>query len=314
MVAPVGDHQSAQDFDLARADPVRSVKVLTTGTVEIHPQQVVGSMLPSYAWIAGSRRWLPPRPINAYLIEHELGLVLFDTGQDLASVTDPTYFPGGVTGWLYHRLARFHMRQADALSARLAEAGYRPSDVDVAILSHLHEDHIGGVGQLPTAQFLVSETEWRSMFRPAPELRGILRRHIDRPGLRVKALRFEPMADMSLAPAGEAFDVMGDGSLVLIPTPGHTAGSMSLLVRRLATPSLLLVGDLTYELEVLEAGRVPGIGNRASLLSTTARVLALRERHPGLVILPAHDPGAAARLRQASPQPHDSPPARAAVG
>ena len=289
------------------------MKVLRTGTVEIHPQQVAGSVLPSYAWIAGSRRWLPPRPINAYLIEHELGLVLFDTGQDLASVNDPTYFPGGITGWLYGRLARFHIGPADALSARLAEAGHRPSDVDVAILSHLHEDHIGGIGQLPTAQFLVSETEWRSMFRPAPELRGILRRHIDRPGLRVKKLRFEPTADPSLAPAGRAFDVMGDGSLVLIPTPGHTAGSMSLLVRRVGSPPLLLVGDLTYELEVLETGRVPGIGDRASLRTSSSTVLALRQRHGGLVILPAHDPGASTRLRQASPRPDDAPTAEGTV-
>ena len=34
-----------------------------------------------------------PRPINAYVIEHRDGLVLFDTGQDRASVTDPGYFP-----------------------------------------------------------------------------------------------------------------------------------------------------------------------------------------------------------------------------
>lgn len=313
MVTPSGDVRSSKELRPAGADPIRSVKVLTTGTVEIHPQQVVGSLLPSYAWIAGSRRWLPPRPVNAYLIEHELGLVLFDTGQDLASVTDPAYYPGGVTGWLYGRLARFQMRPADAFASRLAETGHRPSDVDVAILSHLHEDHIGGVGQLPRAQFLVSETEWRSMFRPAPELRGILRRHINRPGLRVKTIRFEPTTDASLAPAGKAFDVMGDASLVLIPTPGHTAGSMSLLVRRVAAPSLLFVGDLTYEMEVLEAGKVPGIGDRASLRSSSATVLALRQRHPGLVILPAHDPGASARLRQASPGPDDAPTARGAV-
>jgi glyoxylase-like metal-dependent hydrolase (beta-lactamase superfamily II) len=34
---------------------------------------------------------------------------------------------------------------------------------------------------------------------------------------------------------------MGDGSLVLLPTPGHTAGSMSLLVRRTGRPPLLQV-------------------------------------------------------------------------
>jgi glyoxylase-like metal-dependent hydrolase (beta-lactamase superfamily II) len=282
-------------------DPVRSVRVLTTGTVEIHPQQAVGSRLPRYLWIAGSRRWLRPRPINAYLIEHARGLVLFDAGQDRASVTDPTYFPGGLTGWLYGRLAHFHVGPADTITAKLAELGHAPADVDLAILSHLHEDHIGGIGELADSTFLVSDVEWRSMFGLLPELRGILRRHIERPGLRVNRLRFEATHDASLAPIGRAFDVMGDGSLVLIPTPGHTAGSMSLLVRRHSAPPLLLVGDLTYELELLEAGRVPGIGDRRSLRLSSATVLGLRERVPGLVILPAHDPGAAERLRHATP-------------
>jgi N-acyl homoserine lactone hydrolase len=43
------------------------------------------------------------------VIEHRDGLVLFDTGQDRASVTDPGYFPGGMTGFLYGRLARFEI-------------------------------------------------------------------------------------------------------------------------------------------------------------------------------------------------------------
>jgi hypothetical protein len=43
-------------------------------------------------------KWTPPLPINAYLIELSEGLLLFDTGQDRASVTDDSYFPGGFTG------------------------------------------------------------------------------------------------------------------------------------------------------------------------------------------------------------------------
>src|ERR1035437_1000866 len=75
--------------------PIRSVSVANTGSVEIHPQQVNGSRLPMMVWLIGSRRWTPPRPINAYIVDHAGGLVLFDTGQDRASVTDPGYFPGG---------------------------------------------------------------------------------------------------------------------------------------------------------------------------------------------------------------------------
>jgi hypothetical protein len=80
-------------------------------------------------WLVGSGRWTLPLPINAYVIEHADGLVLFDTGQDRASVTDPGYFPGGVTGFLYGRLARFQIAPQDTLVARLAALGHSASDV-----------------------------------------------------------------------------------------------------------------------------------------------------------------------------------------
>jgi glyoxylase-like metal-dependent hydrolase (beta-lactamase superfamily II) len=97
-------------------------------------------------------------------------------------------------------------------------------------------------------------------------------------------------------PFTESLDVMGDGSLVLLPTPGHTAGSMSLLVRRTGRPLLLLAGDLTYGADILQRGQLPGVGRRRQLSQSTRQVLALEDQQPGLVVLPAHDPTAAQRL------------------
>ena len=68
----------------------------------------------------------PPRPINVYVIEHAKGLLLFGTGQDRASVTDYTYFPGGLAGYLYHRLARFDIGEHDTLTTQLAAFGPPP--------------------------------------------------------------------------------------------------------------------------------------------------------------------------------------------
>jgi len=286
---------------ISRTEPgspgaVKAVSVISTGTVQIRPEHPYGSRKPLYWWLFTSRQWTPPRPINVYVIEHASGLVLFDTGQDRASVTDESYFPGGLAGHVYDRLARFDIGEQDTLTAQLATLGYSPSDVSTAIVSHLHQDHIGGLRELKAADLLVSAAEWAELSKAAPELRGFLRRHIQLPGLKWHHITMEPTSDPSLAPFTESLDVMGDGSLVLLPTPGHTAGSMSLLVRRGTKAPLLLVGDLTYGADILERRQVPGVGSRHDLAVTTGKVLALKEQMPDLVVLPAHDPTAARRL------------------
>jgi N-acyl homoserine lactone hydrolase len=89
---------------------------------------------------------------------------------------------------------------------------------------------------------------------------------------------------------------MGDGSLTLPPTPGHTAGSVALLIRRAHRPPLLLAGDLTCGADILQRGQLPGVGHRRQLAESTGKVRALAGQHPGLIVLPAHDPTAARRL------------------
>jgi N-acyl homoserine lactone hydrolase len=278
------------------ADAVKAVSVISTGTVRIRPEHPYGTRKPLYWWLLTSRRWTPPRPINVYVVEHARGLILFDTGQDRASVTDDTYFPGGLAGHLYDRLARFDIGAHETLTAQLATLGYAPTDVDTAIVSHLHQDHIGGLAELIGSELLVSAAEWAELAKPAPELRGFLRSHIQLPGLNWHRISPEPTDDPTLEPFTESLDVLGDGSLVLLPTPGHTAGSVSLLIRRTAGPPLLLAGDLTYGAEILGRGQLPGVGKRRLLAESTRKVLALHERYPSLVVLPAHDPTAAQRL------------------
>jgi N-acyl homoserine lactone hydrolase len=287
---------SVSSAERSTPDPVKAVSVVSTGTVEIRPEHALGTSKPLYWWLLTSRSWLPPRPINAYVIEHAKGLLLFDTGQDRASVTDDAYFPGGLTGVLYDRLARFHIGEEETLTAQLATLGYTPADVDTAILSHLHQDHMGGLPELRGADLLVAEAEWAELSKLRPELRGFLREHIQLPGLNWHQIGLEPTHDSGLAPFSESLDVMGDGSLILLPTPGHTPGSLSLLIRRRTRSPLLLVGDLSYGADLLERRQLPGVGALRQLAQATQQVLALKQRMPDLVILPAHDPTAAQRL------------------
>ena len=261
---------------------IRNVAVVSTGSVQIRPQHARRDGSPLLWWLLTSRVWTAPRPINVYVIEHSDGLVLFDTGQDRSSVTDPAYFPGGLVGYLYRRLARFTIAPGETLTAQLASIGYDIADVHTVVLSHLHQDHIGGLPELGHARIVVSAAEWASLGRPGALLNGLMRKHIELPGLRWDT---DPAADL-----------LGDGTLTLVPTPGHTPGSLSLLLRQDGMPPMLFVGDLTYDVDLLESGDVPGVGRRAELQRSSELVGELRRQHPSLLMLAAHDPAAAAML------------------
>ena len=281
------------------SDPVRRVSVISTGSVQIHPEHMACTWQPTFLWVLTSRQWTALRPINVYVIEHRDGLVLFDTGQDRASVTDPDYFPSGPHMGPLYRMSRFDMAADQTLSILLEGIGYRAGDVRTVVLSHLHGDHIGGLREVSHAELLVSQAEWDTLSGLWPELAGVLRRHIQLPGLRWRQIALAPLHNPALAPFDTGHDLFGDGSLVLVSTPGHTAGSMSLIVRRAGRPPLALVGDLTYDVHLLERGHVPGVGNRRLLRRSTAMLNQLQQAHPGLVVLATHDPGAEAALAAA---------------
>jgi N-acyl homoserine lactone hydrolase len=284
--------------------PVTQVTVISTGTVQIRPEHVESNGTPLLWWLNTSRRWTAPRPINVYVIEHAQGLVLFDTGQDRRSLTDPDYFPGGFVGHNYRRLARFEIPEDQTLTVQLRARGYDIADVRLAILSHLHQDHIGGLRELPaTAKVLVSAAELASVDKRFAVLDGLMRDHILLPGIDWAPITPRPVEDESIAPFTEAHDVMGDGSLLLLPTPGHTPGSMALLLRSSGLPAMLFVGDITYDVNLLAADRIPGVGHRGVLHETTKRVNQLAARFPGMPILAAHDPAAATLLEQALSAP-----------
>jgi len=270
------------------SDVIRAVHVLSTGTGSQHREHRYGSRTPRMLWALFSTSWVEVT-CNVFVIEHRDGLVLFDTGVDRAIVTDPGYVSSAIGRFFLRRLFRIRMSEEDTLVEQLAGRGWSADEVRTVVISHLHFDHVGGIAALPRAELLVSEEEWAQLSGPHPERDFILREHIEIPEARWRTIAFTPTEDPVLASFDGAYDVAGDGSMVLLPTPGHTPGSLSMLVRGAGRRPLLLVGDLTYDVEHLLQDRVPGTGDPARLRDSFRRVRELRERLPDLVILPSHD-------------------------
>jgi glyoxylase-like metal-dependent hydrolase (beta-lactamase superfamily II) len=177
-------------------------------------------------------------PVGAFLIEHPEGTAVFDTGMhpELEHSTERMRSTAD--------LFEVEQSPASTVAGQLAERGVSPDDVDVAIVSHLHFDHCGGLVQLPQARVLVQEAEWAAAFAPQLVEFGVFNPD-----------DFDLGHDRQLLD-GE-HDVFGDGSLVVVPTSGHTAGHQSLLVEG----RLLLTGDACYCRLALDLDQPPPFGH-----------------------------------------------------
>jgi hypothetical protein len=80
-----------------RPRPDHAPVVVSTWDGVDPPRHLASTWKRPTPWLRTSRHWPEPLPIKAYVIEHRDGIVLFDTGQDRASVTNPGYLPGGAT-------------------------------------------------------------------------------------------------------------------------------------------------------------------------------------------------------------------------
>ncbi len=278
-----------------RSYPLQSIEAITTGRGEIHPEHRKAGRKPLLWWVLTSSEWTEI-PINAFLIHHRSGPVLFDTGMDPAIVSDPKYVYSALGRFLLRKIFRLHIGAEHALAAQLARRRVEPSEVRTVVISHTHFDHVGGISAVPQAQLLLSEAEWAHANRSDAEKNWILRKHLALSTANWQPIEFAPPNERCLEHSSGAYDLAGDGSMVLLPTPGHTPGSVSLLLRSANMRPVLLIGDLSYGAEQLMNDELPGRGDRRALKESYAKVRALMQKLPNLLIVPSHDDVAQSEL------------------
>ena len=215
--------------------------------------------------------------VTAYLIVHPRGTLLWDTGV----IPDELIQPNGTTE------ARATVQKT--LRGQLAEIGYKPPDITYLALSHNHYDHSANANNFAGSTWLVQKAERAAMFPDTPP---------QNPSN--AAVRFSALKNSKTVLLDGDHDVFGDGSVVIVATPGHTPGHQSLFVRLAKTGSVILSGDLYHypaERTLKDFTPFAALGNAQQETVSKAKIEALlKEKKAALWI--QHDIIAYAQLKK----------------
>jgi N-acyl homoserine lactone hydrolase len=226
-------------------------------------------------------------PIPAFLVRHpSAGAILVDTGFHPSIATDGRENLGRVAS----RLGKPTLEPGEDVPARLRERGIEPAEVPLVVMTHMHLDHTSAISEFPNSTFVVSEPEWEDATTGSqPLLNGYRRSHFDF-AFEYRTVDFDRGGVDSYATFGRTFDLLGDGSVRLAFTPGHSAGHMSLICR-LKKRDFVIGGDAMYTGRQLEpAAPLPPRPFDAHNFRRSLQELRLFHREfPDAVITPGHD-------------------------
>lgn len=197
---------------------------------------------------AGEKKMLTD---SCYLIRHEASYMIWDIGLPAALLNAPQPVDAAMAPTL-----------ARTLPDQLKEIGVDIAKIETVGISHYHFDHVGQAADFPTAKLMIGAADMIA-FKADPLPFGA-QPDLVRPWLDGKA----PVETV----AGDK-DIFGDGSVVMLATPGHTPGSHALLVRLAQKGPVLLSGDVVHFEEQFENGGVPPFNtDRAETLASMDRL------------------------------------------
>ena len=203
-------------------------------------------------------------PIPAYLVETAKERILIDTGLHPDAINDPTrrYGRPEALGPVQLELDKSISEQTD-LDA-----------VTKVVLTHLHYDHAGGLALLPpSVPIVVQRREW-----DAGQNAAAVEKNFYLPADHISVCEQITLVD------GD-HDLLGDRSIQLLLTPGHTPGHQSVRIGE----QLVIGGDVAHFASGLDDHRFPIFGDDFAAQAASAdRLRALRDS--GVVVLPGHDP------------------------
>ncbi|GAA3220258.1 N-acyl homoserine lactonase family protein [Nonomuraea helvata] len=226
-------------------------------------------------------------PIHSYLIEHpQAGPILVDTGISPEQTAHVDYYRGSIMEHVTD-VDEYDLPADETMTAQLARHGYRPSDVSTVIITHLHEDHVGSLGLFPDAAVHLGRAEYDARHS---KVFGLVPLGFEPSIAPVRHWRPVDFTGAQIGGFDSSADLLGDGLVTLLPTPGHSPGSTSVLVHA-GRYRLLLTGDALYTIHHLAVDQVRAIqtGAESLYVDSVRRMQWLRRLVPDVVVLTAHD-------------------------
>lgn len=235
-------------------------------------------------------------PVFVYVFEHPTrGVVLIDAGFPRRTSVDSADYPGrGMAKTL-----GLSMEPGGAAVDRLAEAGIDSGAVTHVVLTHMHPDHVGGIEDFPTAKLVVTSDEWA-----ARETGGALGKPDLSPFAAHAQVQQVALDGGGLGPFVAHLDLFGDGSLLILQAPGHTAGHVSVLLS-LRETTFLFTGDAAWT----DAHWTPSPKMKSPLVrgllehdwranwDTQWRIRAFADANPAVIVVAGHEIANLTRLR-----------------
>ena len=261
-----------------------TIHPLLTGEVRVdralaHQTRAGLGPLAATGWFRGDEHkyWAP---VPAHLIDTGDALVLVDTGWHETIRENPVRALNRLALSMYQG----RQQPGQELPAQLARLGYGLDDITHVVMTHLHSDHASGLPYLvgSRAPVFLGPGEWREA-----NLSPFYIKHMFRLPLDYRTIGYGPITGVAGFERGH--DLLGDGSILLLPTPGHTRGHQSVLVR--GHRDVLLTADIAYDREALTKGILPGsLSAPAQGRASLARVQAFVEARPDAIVQFGHDP------------------------
>jgi len=228
-------------------------------------------------------------PIHAYLLEHpRRGLVLFDAGICSDQAHRHSQYYRGILRVILDD-DEYAQEPNETLAEQLKRLGYRCEDVRTVILTHLHEDHVGGLRDLPKARVVVSQAEWGARHA---KMYSFIPMFYEPSYACVEQWERVSFKSGAFHTFDRSHDLFGDGTVRLLPTPGHTPGHTCALVD-MGGYQLMVTGDCLYTLRHLATDQVQAFRLKEQTgeeqVESIRRIAGLKKLLPGLHLLVGHD-------------------------